>query len=83
MLKVPPELVLPSLFCNRPYVSQSCSYRDEMCFYSKHFSGTSTWLNDDDAPVAARVNQYLQSLLGLGTLYSKDEAEKYQVRPLF
>ncbi|EEC09959.1 prolyl 4-hydroxylase alpha subunit, putative, partial [Ixodes scapularis] len=47
--------------------------------YSKHYCDTSTWLNDDDAPVAARVNQYLQSLLGLGTLYSKDEAEKYQL----
>ncbi|KAM7295154.1 prolyl 4-hydroxylase subunit alpha-2 [Ixodes scapularis] len=42
-------------------------------------TSSNTWLNDDDAPVAARVNQYLQSLLGLGTLYSKDEAEKYQL----
>uniref|UniRef100_A0A0K8RBN8 Putative iron ion binding protein n=1 Tax=Ixodes ricinus TaxID=34613 RepID=A0A0K8RBN8_IXORI len=39
-------------------------------------TSSNTWLDDDDAPVAARVNQYLQSLLGLGTLSGKDEAEK-------
>uniref|UniRef100_A0A0K8RHR2 procollagen-proline 4-dioxygenase n=1 Tax=Ixodes ricinus TaxID=34613 RepID=A0A0K8RHR2_IXORI len=42
-------------------------------------TSSNTWLNDEDAPVAARVNQYLQSLLGLGTLFSRDEAEKYQL----
>lgn len=42
-------------------------------------TSSNAWLGDEDAPVATRLNRFVESLLGLGTHYFKGEAEYYQL----
>ncbi|CAN8005532.1 unnamed protein product, partial [Ixodes pacificus] len=44
-----------------------------------HILCYSAWLNEDEAPVAVRMNSYLKALLGMGTSDTDDEAEAYQL----
>ncbi|XP_064486823.1 prolyl 4-hydroxylase subunit alpha-2-like isoform X1 [Ornithodoros turicata] len=57
---------------------------------STHFGGrgsvasgvrtsSNAWLGDEDADVAVRLNTFLGDLLGLGTRFDEQEAEKYQL----
>ncbi|XP_077498218.1 prolyl 4-hydroxylase subunit alpha-1-like [Amblyomma americanum] len=62
-----------------PRLLRSTHYGEHGMETSLIRTSSNAWLGDEDAPVALRLNRFLQSLLGLGTKYSKGEAEHYQL----
>uniref|UniRef100_L7M002 procollagen-proline 4-dioxygenase n=1 Tax=Rhipicephalus pulchellus TaxID=72859 RepID=L7M002_RHIPC len=71
-------------------INDLLAYATPRLFRSTHYGehGTETslirtsstaWLGDQDAPVATRLNRFVESLLGLGSQYLKGEAEYYQL----
>ncbi|XP_050031906.1 prolyl 4-hydroxylase subunit alpha-2-like [Dermacentor andersoni] len=62
-----------------PRLSRSTHYGAQGMETSLIRTSSNAWLGDEDAPVATRLNRFVESLLGLGTHYHKAEAEFYQL----
>lgn len=63
----------------KPRLQRSTHYGQRGMEASPIRTSSNAWLNDLDAPVATRLNQFLRALLGLGTSYIAGEAEQYQL----
>ncbi|CAN7941883.1 unnamed protein product, partial [Ixodes hexagonus] len=63
----------------KPRLQRSTHYGQRGMEASPIRTSSNAWLNDLDAPVATRLNRFLQALLGLGTTYLAGEAEQYQL----
>ncbi|KAL1477471.1 hypothetical protein MTO96_035713 [Rhipicephalus appendiculatus] len=62
-----------------PRLFRSTHYGEHGMETSLIRTSSTAWLGDQDAPVATRLNRFVESLLGLGTQYLKGEAEFYQL----
>ncbi|XP_075524922.1 prolyl 4-hydroxylase subunit alpha-1-like isoform X4 [Dermacentor variabilis] len=62
-----------------PRLSRSTHFADDGIETSLIRTSSTAWLGDEDAPVATRLNRFLESLLGVGARYLKGEAEHYQI----
>ncbi|XP_037271789.2 prolyl 4-hydroxylase subunit alpha-1 isoform X1 [Rhipicephalus microplus] len=63
----------------KPRLFRSTHYGEHGMETSLIRTSSTAWLGDQDAPVATRLNRFIESLLGLGTQYLKGEAEFYQL----
>lgn len=89
-LRRPFHVHKPASFINEKTTIKNCNYRNvkgsvcpKLFFFFCRILPFSAWLNEDDAPIAVRMNSYLRALLGMGTSDTDEEAEAYQVSVVF
>ncbi|EEC09958.1 prolyl 4-hydroxylase alpha subunit 1, putative [Ixodes scapularis] len=62
-----------------PRLERSTTYTGNEMMPSPERTSSTAWLNEDEAPIAVRMNSYLRALLGMGTSDTDEEAEAYQL----
>ncbi|XP_029850027.2 prolyl 4-hydroxylase subunit alpha-1-like [Ixodes scapularis] len=62
-----------------PRLERSTTYTGGEMVASPVRTSSTAWLNEDEAPIAVRMNSYLRALLGMGTSDTDEEAEAYQL----
>uniref|UniRef100_A0A0K8R3I5 procollagen-proline 4-dioxygenase n=1 Tax=Ixodes ricinus TaxID=34613 RepID=A0A0K8R3I5_IXORI len=62
-----------------PRLERSTTYTGSEMVPSPVRTSSTAWLNEDEAPIAVRMNSYLRALLGMGTSDTNEEAEAYQL----
>ncbi|KAM7295152.1 prolyl 4-hydroxylase subunit alpha-1-like [Ixodes scapularis] len=62
-----------------PRLERSTTYTGNEMMPSPERTSSTAWLNEDEAPIAVRMNSYLRALLGMGTSDTNEEAEAYQL----
>ncbi|CAN8005542.1 unnamed protein product [Ixodes pacificus] len=62
-----------------PRLERSTTYTGSEMMPSPERTSSTAWLNEDEAPIAVRMNSYLRALVGMGTSDTVDEAEAYQL----
>uniref|UniRef100_A0A147BV12 procollagen-proline 4-dioxygenase n=1 Tax=Ixodes ricinus TaxID=34613 RepID=A0A147BV12_IXORI len=62
-----------------PLLERSTTDNGSEVMPSPERTSSTAWLNEDDAPIAVRMNSYLRALLGMGTSDIDEEAEAYQL----